>query len=138
MAVPRSSAARDYFRCALQRYDEARFLLDADYSNAAVYLGGYSVECALKALILDAVPSSRAETIRTSFVGRLGHDYDWLRSVYYESGGPRIPAGLIRAFSLVSGWSTDLRYSPRRMRMTEASVFLTAVAEILHWSEQRF
>ena len=137
MALPRAIEARDYYRCAFQRYEEARFLLRADYSNASVYLAGYAVECMLKALILDSVPQSRVDSTRRAFIGREGHDFGQLRARYHAVGGPRLPASIVRQFTLVSAWSTDLRYVPRKIRTTEAAAFLTATSEILRWSDER-
>jgi HEPN domain-containing protein len=45
-----------FFRAAQQWLAEAQFLLQNDYTTAAVYLAGYAVECMLKALILASEP----------------------------------------------------------------------------------
>jgi hypothetical protein len=45
--------ARRFDRAAIQRFDDAQFLLSGSRTNAAVYLAGYSVECMMKALILS-------------------------------------------------------------------------------------
>ena len=49
MAVPHSSEARMFYRCAWQRLDEGELLLTHQMTVAAVYLAGYGVECMLKA-----------------------------------------------------------------------------------------
>jgi len=66
MAVPGSSDARLYYRCAFQRYEEAEVLLKSDYTTGAVYLAGYGIECILKSLVLMAVSSAgRSDTLRS-------------------------------------------------------------------------
>jgi hypothetical protein len=45
MAIPSSSDARLYYRCAFQRYEEADGLFRAEYATGAVYLAGYGIEC---------------------------------------------------------------------------------------------
>lgn len=137
MGIPRSPEARDFYRCAYQRLRESRFLLDADYSNAAVYLSGYAIECVLKALILDSIPTGRVTVVRRSFAGSRGHDFSWLRGVYLANGGARFPPNLAGSFTLVNGWNTDLRYSPRKIRLDEATRFLDATNAILAWADGR-
>ncbi len=48
MAIPSSRNALLFYRAAFQRFDDARFLLDAERRTVAVYLAGYSVECISK------------------------------------------------------------------------------------------
>ena len=91
MGIPSSSEARRFYRCALQRYEEARVLRKADLTTGAVYLGGYAIECALKALILDAVPRAKRTDTLSSFRGNLAHDYEWLRYKYRSLGGASFP-----------------------------------------------
>jgi HEPN domain-containing protein len=46
-----AKSRNDFQRLAELRLIEARFLLDAGFSDGAYYLAGYAVECALKACI---------------------------------------------------------------------------------------
>ena len=48
MALPSASEARPYYRAAKQRFEDARFLLEADRTTGAIYLAGYCVECMLR------------------------------------------------------------------------------------------
>lgn len=137
MAVPSSSDARLYYRCAFQRYEEAEVLLKADFTTGAVYLAGYGVECILKALVLMAVPTrARSDTMK-SFRGGRAHEYEWLRSVYLTNGGARFPREITQHFTLVNDWSTDLRYIPRSVRGDEAEAFLTSAVAIIRWADGR-
>jgi len=137
MAIPSSSDARLYYRCAIQRYEEAEVLLKADYTTGAVYLAGYGIECILKALVLMSVSAAaRADTLR-SFRGSRAHEYEWLRSQYLTNGGSRFPREITQHFTLVNDWSTDLRYTPRSVRAEEAEAFLTAAVAIIRWADGR-
>jgi hypothetical protein len=137
MAMPGSSDARLYYRCVLRRCEEAEVLLRADYTTGAVYLAGYGIECILKALVLTAVSAGdRPDTLR-SFRGTKAHEYEWLRSVYLTNGGPRFPREITQHFTLVSDWSTDLRYTPRSVRADEAEAFLASAVAIIKWADGR-
>ena len=137
MAVPASSEARLYYRCAFQRQEDAEILLRADHTTGAVYLAGYGVECIMKAMVLSALaPTARAEMLR-SFRGARAHDYEWLRTQYLQNGGARFPREITAAFTLVSDWSTDIRYLPRTLKADEAEGFLTAAENIIRWADGR-
>jgi len=115
--MPGAREARDYYRCAKQRYEEAEVLSRAGKTTGAVYLAGYGVECMLKALVLNAVPAALRAAVLRSFRGGKAHDFEWLRTLYLDYGGARFPREITRPFALVSAWSTDLRYSPRSLRV---------------------
>lgn len=137
MAVPASIEARLYYRCVFQRYEDAQILLRADHTTGAVYLAGYGIECMLKALVLsDLAPAARTEMLN-SFRGARAHDYEWLRTQYLENGGARFPREITEAFTLVSDWSTDMRYLPRTLRAEEAAGFLSAAESIIRWVDGR-
>jgi hypothetical protein len=134
MGVPNSPNARLFYRCALQRFEEAKILRKADQlTTGAVYLAGYSVECMLKALILSGLTKARQEAMLKSFRGSKAHDFDWLREQYLLSGGARFPSNVARSFTLVNDWSTDLRYIPKNLRTKDIDEFLKAAGEIQLW-----
>ncbi|MGC8638381.1 MAG: HEPN domain-containing protein [Isosphaeraceae bacterium] len=137
MTVPQSKEARFFYRCALQRFDEARVLLDADRTTGAVYLAGYGVECMLKALILSAVPPSRTYSVLQTFRGHRAHDFQWLRDEYRLNGGAHPPREVNRCFTLVDRWSTEMRYSPGNIKERDAERFFEAAQVILGWSDGR-
>ena len=74
--------------------DDARFLLEkGQRTNAAVYLAGYSVECILKALLIDSLPNKKQEGIISEFRKQgHGHNFDWLKHEYRKAGGG-VPIG---------------------------------------------
>jgi HEPN domain-containing protein len=137
MAIPASSEARGFYRCAFQRYEEAEVLFKAEYTTGAVYLAGYGIECILKALVLMSVPAAARTEMLRSFRGREGHSLESLRSRYRMNGGARFPGEITEHFTLVNDWSTDLRYTPRSVRRSEAEVFLQAAAAIIRWADGR-
>jgi len=137
MAVPTSSEARLFYRCAIQRFDEAQVLLKAVRTTGAVYLAGYGIECILKALILSVVASSRTNFVLQTFRGNRAHDYQWLRDEYRLKGGGSPPREVNRCFTLVDRWSTDLRYSPANLKERDASSFFKAAKVILVWADGR-
>lgn len=133
-----SKTAKDYRRAALNRYDESRLLYEAGKCTGAMYLAGYAVECMLKVLVLTTVPvAQQAEFAKNEFRGSDGHDFEILRTRYLVRQGGGLPSEIVQLFTLVSDWSTDLRYDPRESKDDEADPFLTAVNGIITWAERR-
>jgi hypothetical protein len=137
MPMPSSPNARLFYRAAKQRFEDAEFLLVVDRTTAAVYLAGYSVECALKALILSVVPWAHEADVLGLFRGAWAHDYGWLLRLYAERGGPGLPPNLVPHLARVNTWSTDMRYSPGTMALRDAKAFLDSSVEILTWADGR-
>jgi HEPN domain-containing protein len=137
MAIPRSKDARLFYRCAFQRFEESQVLFRADFTTGAVYLAGYAVECILKALILSAVTHKKADSVLQSFRGQRAHDYQWLRSLCFPTGGARFPTDVKHCFTLVDRWSTEMRYSPLVLKIEDADSFLKAADVILRWADGR-
>lgn len=137
MGMPRDKTARLYYRAAKHRWEDAEFLFEAGRALAAVYLAGYSIECMLKALIFSQVPEHEQPGVLKSFRGARAHDFDWLRNVYIERGGPRFPPAVVEAFSNVLVWGVELRYQPGTLDDDEATKFFTAAQIIRDWAETR-
>ena len=91
--MPHDIEARLFFRSAKERLEDADVLYDAEpkRTTGTVYLAGYSVECALKALILASEPASRHEETLDSFRGAKAHSFDWLREQYQLRTGQVFP-----------------------------------------------
>jgi HEPN domain-containing protein len=137
MAEPRDTDARRFYRAARERWDDAEFLRDSGRTTAAVYMAGYSVECALKALVISHAPKSKRKDVLATFRGKIAHDLDWLRRRYAEYGGARPPLSVAGDFRIVDKWDTDLRYEPRTIPGKEADEFLAAVRVIWAWADGR-
>ncbi len=137
MGVPSSVEARRFYRCAIQRLEEAQILLRADRTTGAVYLAGYGIECILKSLILSAVVSGAAVSVLQSFRGSRAHDFEWLRQQYIDSHGPDFPRSINIQFTFVNDWSTELRYNPGNLKADDAVDFLAAAEEIIRFGSER-
>jgi HEPN domain-containing protein len=137
MPLPRAAEARPYYQAAKQRFEDARFLLGAQRTTGAMYLAGYSVECMLKALVLSSVPAATRPQVLASFRGSKGHDFDWLKRQYFKHGGAQFPSDVMRHFSLVNTWETDLRYYAATARPADAADFIRAVEEMMAWADAR-
>lgn len=135
--MPRSKNARLFYRAAKQRLADAAFLMEHGRTTAAVYLGGYGVECMLKALLLSAVSTSKEREIVETFRGRQGHDYNWLLKAYRRQKSPQVPADMMRHFSRVNSWSVDMRYEAGNVKENLARGFLASVHEVVAWIEGR-
>lgn len=121
----------------MQRFGEAELLYqDERFTTAAVYLAGYGVECMLKALVLSTVPLSQERGVLKDFHGAKAHDYGWLLAMYRKQGGPTLPKKLVRHFTTVNSWSTDMRYSPGMIRLAAAKSFVDSAAEIIRWADR--
>jgi HEPN domain-containing protein len=103
----------------------------------AVYMAGYAVECMLKALVLASVPERKERESIELFRGGRAHSFEWLLDLYRQCGGPSPPRNLRRSFHRLSGWSTDIRYSPGNEWNREARPFLVAAEEVIDWAEGR-
>lgn len=117
--------------------DDAQFLLGGGRTNAAVYLGGYAVECILKILILTTTPTNRHAEILKSFRGMKAHDLDCLWRGYRQSGGSGIPPDIARAFRRMNTWQPHMRYEPGLLPLRDSQAFLKAAAEFVRWADER-
>ncbi len=129
-----------YWRVAVQRFEEAQILHgEHDLGTAAVYLAGYSVECALKALLLSTYPAGRCKKVIESFRGKAGHDFESLKAKYLRRpNATTFPSALIGSFSVVRSWDTELRYKPGVTPAAEVKRFLAAVEQIMTWTKGNF
>lgn len=138
MGMPKSKEARLFYRAALARMTDARYIYEkADRTTAAVYLAGYAVECVLKALILSQLPAHGHAGMVAQFRGGRAHDYDWLKALYRQVGGPPLPVAIMEAFVVVEDWGTELRYNPIVLDPEDAETFLDATEAILKWADGR-
>ena len=126
--------SRDFQRAAMQRYTTAEFLLVNRYNLDAMYLAGYTVECTLKALILEITPEvDRADTFDKISSGSQMHKPEVLNGFLKDLGCP-IPLHLVKRFRQ-SGWSTALRYETGRRKTGEARGFLKTAKATFDWVE---
>lgn len=156
-------AQRDIFRklrlnvsqlqtVADRRFEDARYLARSGsnkYANGAMYLGGFVVECLLKALLLKKYPELTSPgTIPTqsgqwkqliSLVYR-SHDLDEMLAKLPEvthkllaqgqEGGQRLVTSLK---GVCERWSIYARYSPYQVDSQDAAQFLERIKELRPW-----
>jgi hypothetical protein len=126
---------RDFLKVALQRLTAAEEIIDKlRLTLEAQYIGGYSVECSFKALILEKTP----EAERPAMLDRLTHGATYhkaeaLLDRLRERGVALTPdlAKRMRRFD----WTTDLRYGIGRKDTGETNGLLRTAMEIYHWVE---
>lgn len=130
------SSSRDFQLAAGQRLTTAEFLLANRYNLDAMYLAGYTVECTLKALILEATPvADRAEMLKRISSGKSMHETEILGGILKDLGRP-IPLQLVKRFRR-SGWSTALRYESGRTDTGETRGFLKTAKAAYDWVEEQ-
>lgn len=129
---------RDFLRVAENRLIEARYLFEGKHYTVAIYLAGYTVECALKALLLASAPKSRRPSVGDLLRGNAGHNFDLLKGHYFRNGGADFPPEISKAFVFVNtSWRTRLRYETKVMARGEADQFLRSAGAILDFSKGR-
>ena len=131
-----SLEVRRFRRAAEERYKEARFLLSHEFTTAAVYLAGYAVECALRALLLWNKPVSRHLATLAGFRGAKAHDFEWLR-MQLDQRRVHLPRQMLVHLQSVGRWTTDLRYDPGTLDEGIAREFLNSANELLKWVKGR-
>lgn len=68
------TTGRDFLRAAAQRLEAAKVLYRETFNLDAQYIGGYAVECALKALILNCTsPPQLLDNLATISSGAKWH-----------------------------------------------------------------
>ena len=128
------TTSRDFQKAAAQRLTTAETLLSKKLTLDAQYLGGYTVECSLKALILEVTPAAdRPDKLKKISAGAKMHRPDVLLGELRDLGValPLVLAKRMRRFE----WSTDLRYETGRRDTGETTAFLTTAKAIYDWVE---
>ena len=100
----------------------------------AQYIGGYTVECTLKALIMELTPDpDKPDKLRRITSGARMHRPDVLLGELRNLGAalPLVLAKRMRRFD----WTTDLRYETGRRDTGETIAFLKTAKAIYDWVE---
>jgi HEPN domain-containing protein len=131
--VQAPSSSRDFLKAAGQRLTTAQFLLaNSGYTLDAMYIGGYALECALKALILEKTPpAEKSDRLTRITSGAVMHRYDVLAGMLKDMGTV-FPSDLARRLRK-SNWSPELRYQTGRLDPGETRAFLKTVEAIYQW-----
>lgn len=129
------ATSRDFLRVALQRLDAAELIVrTTPLTLEAQYIGGYSVECSLKSLILEKT----AEVDRPDVLARLtrganNHRAEVLLERLRERG-VRLTVELAKRMRRFD-WTTDLRYETGRRDTGETFGLLRTARAIYEWAE---
>ncbi len=129
------TTARDFLKVALQRLSAAEEIMETlRLTLEAQYIGGYSVECALKALILEmTAEEDRPDMLERLTRGATCHRAEVLLDRLRERGVFLTVelAKRMRRFD----WSTDLRYETGRKDTGETNGLLRTARAIYEWVE---
>ena len=128
---------RRFWRVAQERYDDAEFLIGEERARAAVYIGGYCVECSLKALIVAATPEARIADAVEGWKRGGGHDLEGLMRQYVRASGLSIPRDVQRHLMRVNGWRVEMRYDSGGTQPAHATDFLQSTRAIMDWARGR-
>ncbi|MBX9582656.1 MAG: HEPN domain-containing protein [Gemmataceae bacterium] len=128
------TTSREFQRAAAQRLDAARVLLREKLTLDAQYLGGYTVECSLKALILHLTPNpDKPDALQRLTTGAAMHRPDVLRGELRKLGVV-LPVALARRLRRFD-WTTDLRYETGRRDTGETVALLKTAEAVYDWVE---
>ena len=111
---------QDFQRLAVERLEDAKVLLAAHRYSAAFYVGGYAIECSLKACICKKTKAGdfppRPEEIRRIYTHKL---VDLARSAGIEAdlekerkSNPNFELN----WKVVEGWSEEDRYQQKTQK----------------------
>jgi HEPN domain-containing protein len=128
------TTSRDFLKVAAQQLMTAEILRGQRLTLAAQYVGGYTVECSLKALILELTPDTdRAEKLRKLTAGAKMHRPDVLLEEL-RTLGVALPLELAKRMRRFD-WTTDLRYETGRRDTGETVAFLTTASKVYEWAK---
>jgi hypothetical protein len=123
------TSSRDFHKVAAQRLTAAETLLREKLTLDAQYIGGYTVECSLKALILHLTPDvEKAEKLKRITAGARMHRPDVLLGELRDLG-VSLPLAIARRMRRFD-WTIDLRYEMGRRDTGETIAFLKTAKTI--------
>lgn len=128
--------SRDFQKASAQRLNAAEALFLATLNLDAQYVGGYTIECSLKALILHLTPDQqRPQKLVGISSGAKMHDFEVLRGELgkLDRHLPDYIAKRLRRFK----WTTDLRYETGRRNTGETMGFLKTARTVYDWVEKQ-
>lgn len=129
--------ARDFLKAALQRLSATEAIFDVlRITLEAQYIGGYAVECALKALIMEKTSEAdRSDTLDRLTHGAASHRKEVLLGKLRDLGVSLTPelSKRMRRFD----WTTGLRYETGRLDSGETRAVLRTGKSICEWVEEQ-
>lgn len=129
------TTSHDFQKAAAQRMTGAEALHRAKLNLDAQYLGGYTVECSLKALILHLTSDEKKATIlKRITAGAKMHRPDVLLSELRKLR-VALPVDIAKRMRRFD-WSTDLRYESGRRDTGQTVAFLNTAKAVYEWVEE--
>jgi hypothetical protein len=116
-----------------QWLDDSGYLRKSERYAAALYLGGFVIECLLKASLWDRRFEPQIRPLLHS------HDLSALRAANTELDR-RMQAdrlGVHEQFVRLSNWTVRVRYNPRRVARQDADDFMRRLKEVRGWLRTR-
>jgi len=129
--------ARDFLKIAIQRLTAAEEILDkTGLTLEAQYIGGYSVECSLKALILDKTTEvEQPKTLALLTQGALNHRPEVLLQRLRELG-VSLSTELSKRMRRFD-WTTNLRYESGRKDFGGTNALLSTARRVYDWVQEQ-
>jgi len=128
--------SRDFQKAAGQRLTTAQKLLDMKVTLEAQYLGGYTVECSLKALILHRTRDrDKPDKLEKITSGAPMHRPEVLLGELRDLG-VSLPPDIARRMRRFH-WTPNLRYETGRRDTGETIGFLKTATAIYAWVEEQ-
>lgn len=132
---------QDFQRVSTSRIGEAETLLAAGQWDGAFYLGGYSVECALKSCIIKLLMTTDAFPDRKLSDDCYKHDLKLLLKRAGLEDDVKNDEPVWDRWQIVARWSEQSRYEFGREE-SEVREFLSAINDtpegVLPWLRQRW
>jgi HEPN domain-containing protein len=145
MARKRYTGVSEQAKAGKHRLEDARTLLAAGRWRGAMYLAGYAVECYLKAKLMRTLGCRKLEELedrlreRGVLAGQATIYTHHLESLMRLAGGidrlRRNPARW-RTFTLANQWIPAWRYSANLSTREDATDFLEAIEDTIHWIDR--
>jgi HEPN domain-containing protein len=128
------TTSRDFQKAAGQRLEAAETLLREKLTLDAHYIGGYTVECALKALIMHHTPEiEKPDQLKRITSGAAMHRPEVLVGELRKRS-VSLPLEIVKRMRRID-WTTDLRYETGRRDTGETIAFLKTAKAIYDWVE---
>jgi len=128
------TTSRDFQKAAGQRLIAAETLFRERETLDAQYIGGYTVECSLKALIMELTPDADKPDKLVRITSGASMHRPELLIAELKKLGMRLPPTIAKRIWRLN-WSTDLRYETGRRDTGETAAFLKSAKAIYDWVE---
>jgi hypothetical protein len=126
---------RDFLRVALQRLTAAEDILRTlRLTLEAQYIGGYSVECSLKALMLEKTPEIDRPALLAKLTRGAIHHRSEILLDRLRGQGIFLTVDLAKRMRRFD-WTTDLRYETGRKDTGETNGLLRTARAIYEWAD---